>query len=164
MPRSRCGRTPPIARRDCARCTTTRPPNYDIEGYLCHWPSAEFDNFLITCGVKYDDMREVFKGRANAAVLAPMLDQRDEQHRPLRVASEAWGSPKPGVTLVTPERELGRITDWGRTRKPPVGRRSRAREARRRRIGPERYAVLEEMAAELAKIVTADECAFWPTC
>ena len=145
--------------------------DYDIDEHPSHWQAAEFDYFLITCGVKYTDMREVFKGRATAAVLAPMLDQRDEQHRPLRAASEAWGSPRPGVTLVGLARELGWITDRGRARKPPVGRRSRARanggsreararEARRQRLGPERCAALEELGAQLAQELTVDERRF----
>jgi hypothetical protein len=67
--------------------------HYDIDGHQSHWQAAEFDYFLMTCGVKYNDMVEVFKGRANAAALVPLLDQNDPQHRPVRVASEAWGSP-----------------------------------------------------------------------
>lgn len=145
--------------------------DYDIDGHPSHWQAAEFDYFLITWGVKYADMLEVFKGRANAAVLAPMLDQRDEQHRPLRAASEAWGSPQPGVTLAGLAREHGWVTDRGRTRKPPVGRRSRARasggsreararEARRQRIGPERCAELVEFVASLAQELSPDECRF----
>jgi hypothetical protein len=49
--------------------------DYDIDGHECHWQAADFDYFLITCGVKYDDMREVVKGRAIAALLFPLMDQ-----------------------------------------------------------------------------------------
>ncbi|WP_221371088.1 hypothetical protein [Mycolicibacterium xanthum] len=145
--------------------------NYDINGHACHWQAAEFDYFLITCGVKYDDMREVFKGRAAAAALAPMLDQRDEQHRPLRIASEVWGPCPDGETLISLAKRYGWVTDRGRTRKPPVSRRSRARasgasredrarDARRRRLGPQRCAELEELAAALAAKLTTDEMRF----
>jgi hypothetical protein len=152
--------------------------DYDINGHPSHWWAAEFDYFLITCGVKYSDMKEVFKGRANAAVLAPMLDQHDEQHhRPLKVASDAWGLLPPtetypaGKSLIGLAKELGWVNDRGRSRKPPVGRRSRARaaggsreararEARRLRIGPERCAELMELVAALAEELSTDELRF----
>jgi hypothetical protein len=145
--------------------------DYDIDGHRSHWQAAEFDYFLITCGVKYTDMEAVLKGCASAALLAPFMDQRDQQHRKLPEASQAWGSPRPGVTLISLAREHGWVTDRGRARRPPMGRRSRARaagasreerarEARRRRIGPARCAVLEEVAAELAQNLTVDEIRF----
>jgi hypothetical protein len=143
--------------------------DYDIDKHACHWQAAEFDYFLITCGVKYADMVEVFKGRANAAMLAPMLDQHDPAHRPLKVAAQAWGPCPDGETLITLAKRYGWVTDRGRARKPPVGRRSRARaaggsredrarEARRHRVGPQRCAELEDMATKWAEELTADEC------
>jgi hypothetical protein len=152
--------------------------DYDIDGHHSHWLAAEFDYFLITCGVKYDDMVAVFKGYKSAALLVPLLDPRDvEHHRKLQVASEAWGVLPPseqfpaGRTLVSLAKELGWVTERGRYRKPPVGRRSRARaaggsreararEARRQRIGEERCAELVEWVATLAQELSPDECRF----
>ena len=48
--------------------------DYDIDGHHSQWLAAEFDYFLITCGVKYDDMVEAFKGYFSAALLVAMLD------------------------------------------------------------------------------------------
>lgn len=75
------------------------------------------------------------------------------------------------MTLVSLARELGWVTERGRYRKPPVGRRSRARatggsreararEARRQRLGPERCAELVEFVASPAQELSPDECRF----
>jgi hypothetical protein len=144
--------------------------DYTLEGYRTTWLAAEFDYFLIASGVRYVDMVAVLKWRAEASQLAPLMDQRASERRPLNVASAEWNPPlPPGVTLVTLAKDLGWVTDRGRSRKPPVGRRSRARaagasreerarEARRHRVGPERCAELEELGATLAAELDADEC------
>jgi hypothetical protein len=107
---------------------------------------------------------------AEASQLAPHMDQRASERRPLKVASAEWNPPlPPGITLLTLAKDLGWVTDRGRSRKPPVGRRSRARaagasreerarEARRQRVGPERCAELAELGAMLAAELDADEC------
>jgi hypothetical protein len=145
--------------------------DYDIDGVPFRWRAAEFDYFLITCGVVYVDVKEVLKGR-DTAPLVPLFDQKSPEHRPLRVASDALGFLPDGKTLETLAHELGWYTDRGRARKPPLGRRSRARasggsrearsrEARRMRIGAERCAVLVQLVAWLAREeLSPDECRF----
>jgi hypothetical protein len=147
--------------------------DHRIEGHECHWLAAEFDYFLVTCGVRHADMVEVFKGRECAISLAPLLDPNSTEHRPLRVASEDWKPHHNGETLIDMGKRLGWITPRGRARKPPVGRRARARasgasreararEARRARIGEQRCAELVAIVAALIdeSSLSADECRF----
>jgi hypothetical protein len=142
--------------------------DYDIAGHPCTWQAAEFDYALITCGVKYADMVAMLKGRETAVALVPLMDPRSPEHRHPKVASQAWGSPRPGVTLLSLAKELGWISERGRPRKPPVGRRTRdrgagmsweakARAARRERLGEGRCAELEDQARVLAADLTVDE-------
>jgi hypothetical protein len=145
--------------------------HYTLDGHRATWLAAEFDYFLIANGVRYVDMVTVLKWRTDASQLAPLMDQKAGERRPLNAASAQWDSPLPGITLVSLARELGWVTDRGRARKPPVSRRSRARaagasreararEARRQRIGPERCAAPEDLAATMARGLSADECRF----
>jgi hypothetical protein len=132
--------------------------DYILDGHGAAWLGAEFDYFLIACGVRYVDMVEVLKWRSDTQLLAPLMDQKADARRPLKVASAGWDSPLAGVTLIALARELGWVTDRGRARKPPVGRRARARahdgmsreqraaRARRERIGEARCAELEQLA------------------
>jgi len=95
--------------------------DYTLNGYRTTWLAAEFDYFLIASGVRYVDMVAVLKWRAEASQLAPVMDQRASERRPLKVASAEWNpSFPPGVTLVTLSKDLGWVTDRGRSRRPPV--------------------------------------------
>jgi hypothetical protein len=142
--------------------------DYDIDGYPCKWEPAEYDYALITCGIKYTDFAELLKGRETAIALVPLMDPRSPDHRHPQDASQAWGSPKPGVTLLSLAKDLGWISERGRARKPPFGRRTRdrgagmsweakSRAARRERLGDGRCAELEDQARELATELTVDE-------
>lgn len=132
--------------------------DYVLDGHGAAWLAAEFDYFLIACGVRHADMVEILKGRADAAQLAPLMDQAARQRRTLKAASHEWDLP-PGVTLVDLARRLGWVTDRGRTRKPPVPRRARdgvsreqrAEQTRRGRIGEQRYAELLALAAAVGQ-------------
>jgi hypothetical protein len=147
--------------------------DYILDGHRAEWGPAEFDYFLIANGVRYADMEAVLKWRADAAQLAPKMDPKSHpgSRRPLRMASDQWDSPLPGKTLVELAKQLGWVTERGRSRKPPVGRRARARaaggsreararEGRRQRIGPGRCAELAQFVADLAQESSADECRF----
>jgi hypothetical protein len=142
--------------------------DYDIDGYPCKWQAAEFDYALITCGVKYTDMAQLLKGHETAIALVPLMDPRSPEHRHPKDASQAWGSPRPGVTLISLAKDLGWISERGRAYKPPVGRRTRdrsagmsweakARAARRERLGEDRCVELEISAQQLAAELTVDE-------
>ena len=147
--------------------------DYALAGHRATWLVAEFDYFLIASGVHYRDMEAMLKWRPDAHQLAPLMDpQADpDKRRPLKVASAQWDPPMPGVTLISLAKDLGWGTERGRQRKPPVGRRARARAAgadrdaavraaRRERLGPQRCAELEALGAQLAEQLTTDECRF----
>ena len=111
------------------------------------WRDAELDNFLIACGMHYEDDSRVLAYNARAKALAPMMDKaaENDRRRPLAEAATAWHSPT-GESLLDRAKHLGWLRDSGVMRASPIPERARAqakhgmtldehaRESRRQRI------------------------------
>jgi hypothetical protein len=69
------------------------------------WREAEFDYFLISCGVAFEDAQRVLAWTKQGAALAPLMDREADgsRRRPLDHAARAWRTVGP-ETLVAPPR------------------------------------------------------------
>ena len=143
--------------------------NYSTGVGRDRWLEAEFDYFLISCGVAYDDVARVVNWSKDGASLAPLMDPKaDTDHRRSAVeAANAWHSPGP-ESLIDRARTLGWLTEMGRMA-TPVPRRAlikarrgmsadqMARTSRADRIPLDRRRELDRVARELAGSLDDDE-------
>lgn len=96
------------------------------------WRECEFDFFLISCGLAWDDVSRVLAWSRKGEELMPFMDPsaNDTKRRPFEEAAATWHSPGPG-TLVDRARELGWTKGAGAAmRVPPVPPRARTRHAK----------------------------------
>jgi hypothetical protein len=95
------------------------------------WRECEFDFFLISCGLAWDDVSRVLAWSHKGESLMPFMDPsaNSGKRRTLEEAATAWHAPGP-ETLIERARRLGWTKGTGATlRVPPVPARARVRHA-----------------------------------
>lgn len=95
------------------------------------WREAEFDFFLISCGVAWDDASRVLAWSHKGESLMPFMDPsaNSDRRRTLEEAASAWLTLGP-ETLIERARRLGWTKGAGaELRVPPVPARARVRHA-----------------------------------
>ena len=104
------------------------------------WRAAEFDYFLIDCGVSHQDAQRAIEwsrtGTKLAALMDPAADRR--RRRPVEEAGKDWPGTALGKEFLTEARRLGWLADDGAT-KPVVS--TRALEQARSGVTKERQAL-----------------------
>lgn len=134
------------------------------------WRECEFDFFLISCGLAWDDVSRVLAWSRKGETLMPFMDPsaNSGRRRTLEEAATAWHAPGP-ETLTERARRLGWTKGERNTlRVPPVPERARvrfakgttmdesARASRKQRIPAPRRRELDALAKSIAA-KTADE-------
>lgn len=134
------------------------------------WRECEFDFFLISCGLAWDDVSRVLAWSHKGETLMPFMDPsaNSGQRRTLEEAATAWHAPGP-ETLIERARRLGWTKgERNALRVPPIPERARvryakgttmdnqARASRKQRIPAQRRRKLDALAKSVAE-QTADE-------
>jgi hypothetical protein len=135
------------------------------------WQAAEFDYFLIDCGVSHEDARRAIEwSRTGTKVAAAMDPDADPAlRRPIGEAAREWQGAALNKDFLDEARRLGWLADDGST-KAPVSQRAlhrahsglsfeaKAREARTERLSSNRRRQLDAMTDTLLEeLATADE-------
>jgi hypothetical protein len=138
----------------------------DANGRSDDWLECEFDYFLIACGASYSDVQRLLSwDRARSADLASAMESGEpSKRRDLVKASEAWQSPT-GLSLTEIASRQGWTKASGSLRVPPAPQRAltrarhgmsadaHARLSREERLGPDRCAQLDQLAAAVSEEV-----------
>jgi hypothetical protein len=133
------------------------------------WRECEFDFFLISCDLAWDDVSRVLAWSHKGESLMPFMDPsaNSDRRRTLEEAAAAWHAPGP-ETLVERARRLGWTKGAGaELRVPPIPERARLRHAGttreekeqaalRARIPAKRRRELDRLAKQVAE-QTMDE-------
>lgn len=135
------------------------------------WRAAEFDYFLIDCGVTHQDARRAIEWSRTGTELAALMDPAAEpdQRRPITEAAKDWRGNGIGNDFLGEARRLGWLTDDDAT-KPVVSTRAleqartgvtyevRARANRTERLSPTRRQELNSLAdVLLTELASSDE-------
>lgn len=135
------------------------------------WRECEFDFFLISCGLAWDDVSRVLAWSHKGESLMPFMDPsvNSSRRRTLEQAAAAWHAPGP-ETLVERARRLGWTKGTKNTlRVPPVPERARvryangatiderARTSRKQRIPAPRRRELDALAETVADQTASED-------
>jgi hypothetical protein len=89
------------------------------------WKECEFDYFLISCDVVYDEIARVLAWNRRGKELAPaMMSEDPSKRRSLDVAAAQWHSPT-GESLLHRAERRGWVNGRGALRPPPIPKRAR---------------------------------------
>jgi hypothetical protein len=127
------------------------------------WKECEFDYFLISCDVVYDEIARVLAWNRRGKELAPaMMSEDPSKRRSLDVAAARWHSPT-GESLLQRAERRGWVNTRGALRPPPIPKRARtlaihgvtmdehARQQRERQIAGSRRKELALTVRELVQ-------------
>jgi len=135
------------------------------------WLECEFDYFLISCDLEYDDVYRAIKWEKLGEQVRAMMDHDADpaERRPLEQAAAKWHSPTAEM-LVERAARLGWIKTDGSARSPLSERQRRkqaaggktneqqARDQRRKRVTAKRRRELDRLATDtLAGLADDDE-------